>query len=210
MTFSPDFDLREKFQQDIRTKLRLRAFGDISPTSVTQLMALARRGACTERVEYSLTAEEIKEMWESVVESVLLAADTLRKSVGVQNSDYLPYEAILTLLAYFFLKSGRRSLTNSQMVWVKEWFWRASFSQHYGSGGATKMGRDKDLFDRLLENETPRFEPPITLSVESLVGSKMTSRSAIRNGFLCLLADRSPAHLANNSKLDLVTGGISD
>lgn len=210
MTFSPDFDLREKFQQDIRTKLRLKDFGDISPTTVTQLMALARRGACTERVEYSLTAEEIKDMWESVVESVLLAADTLRKSVGVQNSDYLPYEAILTLLAYFFLKSGRRSLTGSQMTWVKEWFWRASFSQHYGSGGATKMSRDKDLFDRLLENETPRFDPPITLSVESLVGSKMTSRSAIRNGFLCLLADRNPVHLDNNSKLDLVTGGISD
>lgn len=200
MTFSPDFDLREKFQQDIRTKLRLKAFGDISPTSVTQLMALARRGACTERVEYSLTAEEIKEMWGEVVESVLLAADTLRKSVGVQNSDYLPYEAILTLLAYFFLKSGRRSLTGSQMAWVKEWFWRASFSQHYGSGGATKMGRDKELFDQLLENETPRFEPPITLSVESLVGSKMISRSAIRNGFLCLLADRGPVHLAEQQQ----------
>ena len=211
MTFSPDFDLREKFKQDILAKLRLKAFGDISPTSVTQLMALAKRGACTERVEYSLTADEIKEMWGSVVESVLLAADTLRKSVGVQNAGYLPYEAILTLLAYLFLKSGKRSLTNNQMSWVKSWFWRSSFGQHYGSGGATKMSRDKDMFDRLLEGEFPSFEPPITLTAESLVGTRMTgTRSAIRNAFLCLLASRDPVHLVNNSKLDLITGGISD
>jgi len=210
MTFSPDFDLREKFKIDILKTLEHKAFGAISPAIVTQLMALVKKGACTERVEYSLTADEIKEMWKGIVDSILLAADTLRKSVGVQNTNYLPYDAILTLLAYMFAKSGQRSLTNDQMEWVKKWFWKASFSQHYGSGGPTKMGRDKELFDQLLKNETPKFEPPISLTVETLVCTKMTwIRSAIRNAYLCLLANRDPVHLVNNSKLDLVTGGIS-
>ncbi len=210
MTFSPDFDLREKFKSDILDKLEHKAFGKISPAIVTQLMALVKKGACTERVEYSLTADEIKDMWKSVVDSILLAADTLRKSVGVQNASYLPYDAILTLLAYMFAISGQRSLTNDQMNWVKKWFWRASFSQHYGSGGPTKMGRDKEMFDQLLKDKLPKFEPPLTLTVESLVGTKMTwMRSAIRNAFLCLLANQEPVHLVNNSKLDLVTGGIS-
>jgi len=210
MTFTPDFDLREKFKYDILNKLEKKAFGKISPSVVTQLMALVKKGACTERVEYSLTSEEIKGMWESVVISILLAADTLRKNVGVQNANYLPYEAILTMLSYFYAKSGQRALSNDQMNWVKEWFWRASFSQYYGSGGPTKMGRDKDMFDKLQKIEFPKFNPPITLTLETLVGTKMTwTRSAIRNAFLCLLANREPLHLINNSKLDLVTGGIS-
>lgn len=211
MTFSTDFDLRERFREDVLAKLQEKSFGGISPVVVTQLMALVKKGACTERVEFSLTAEEIREMWKGVVDSVLLAADTLRKTVGVQNSRYLPYEAILTLLAYAFFQSQRRSLSDRELQWVKRWFWKTSFGQHYGAAGPTKMGRDKDLFDRLLKGETPAFDPPMSLTVESLVGTKMTwSRSAIRNAFLCLLAQRNPVHLANNAQLDLVTGGISD
>jgi hypothetical protein len=211
MTFNPDFDLREKFKQDIVAKLKQKAFGEISPAVVTQLMALVKKGACTERVEYSLTSDEIMSMWNLVVDSVMLAADTLRKNVGVPNASFLPYDAILTLLAYFYAKSERRSLSESELSWVKRWFWRASFSQHYGSGGPTKMGRDKELFDRLLAGDLPAFEPAMNITVETLVGTKMTwSRSAIRNAFLCLLAQRDPVHLSNNSRLDLVNGGISD
>lgn len=211
MTFNPDFDLREKFKQDIVARLKQKAFGEISPAILTQLMALVKKGACTEIVEYSLTSDEIIGMWSSVVDSILLAADTLRKSVGVQNASFLPYDAILTLLAYFYAKSGRRSLSESELSWVKRWFWTASFTQHYGSGGPTKMGRDKDLFDALLAGKLPAFAPAMNITAETLVGTKMTwSRSAIRNAFLCLLAQREPIHLANNSRLDLINGGISD
>ena len=51
MTFNPDFDLREKFKQDIVAKLKQKAFGEISPAILTQLMALVKKGACTEIVE---------------------------------------------------------------------------------------------------------------------------------------------------------------
>jgi hypothetical protein len=211
MTFSTDFDLRERFREDLSAKLQLKSFGAISPTVVTQLMALLKKGACTERVEFSLTGPENQEMWKGVVDAVLLAADTLRKALGVQNARYLPYEAILTLLAYAFFRSNRRSLSDNELQWVKKWFWKSSFGQHYGAAAPTKMGRDKDLFDKLLNGEAPAFDPPMFLTAESLVGTKMTwSRSAIRNAFLCLLAQRNPVHLANNSQLDLVTGGISD
>lgn len=76
MTFTADFDLRERFRKDLVDKLRQKSFGDISPAIVTQLMALLKKGACTEKAEFSLSAEEIQ--------SVLLAADTLRKCIGVK------------------------------------------------------------------------------------------------------------------------------
>jgi hypothetical protein len=211
MTFSTDFDLREKYRQDILAPLKQNAFGEVPPAIVTQLMALLKKGACTERAEYSLTAEEIKELWQSVIDGILLAADTLRKNFGVKSHQYLPYDAILTLLAYFFAKYRNRSLTREQLEWVSRWFWRASFSQHYGSGGPTKMGRDAELFDDLQQGEQPLFKPSMSLTTETLIGTKMTwSGSAIRNAFLCLLAQRGPVHLVNNGPLDLVNGSISD
>lgn len=211
MTYSPDFDLRQKFREDVLEKLEQKAFGKISPAIATQLMALVMKGACTEKAEFSLLAVEIQAIWRSTVASILLAADTLRSCVGVQNAAYLPYDALLTLLAYFYAKSGQRALSEAQQKWVQRWFWRASFSQHYGSGGPTKMGRDKDLFDRLLEGSFPRFEPVLGLTADTLVKTKMTwPRAAIRNAFLCLLATLDPVHLINNSRLDLVNGGISD
>jgi len=211
MTFSPDFDLREKFKQDVLIKLEQKSFGEISPAIITQLMALLKKGACTENAEYSLSTEDIKEIWKQSVDAVLLAADTLRKSVGVQNASYLPYDALLTLLAYYYASSGQRALDDKQLKWVQQWFWRASFSQHYGSGGATKIGRDKEMFDQLAAGNYPPFEPAMNLTAEILVNTKMTwTRSAVRNAFLCMLAHRNPVHLINNSRLDLVHGGISD
>jgi hypothetical protein len=62
-----------------------------------------------------------------------------------------------------------------------------------------------------LKGSFPKFEPATNLTADTLVGTKMTwSRSAVRNAFLCLLAIRDPVHLINNSRLDLVNGGISD
>ena len=211
MTFSPDFDLREKFKEDVLEKLVRKSFGEIAPSIVTQLMALIKKGACTEKAEFSLSATDIQSTWKTAVESILLAADTLRKCAGVQNAAYLPYDALLTLLTYFYAKSGQRALNEDQLKWVQQWFWRASFSQHYGSGGPTKMGRDKDMFDKLLKGEFSAFEPATNLTADTLVGTKMTwSRSAVRNAFLCLLAMRKPLHLINNTPLDLITGGVSD
>jgi hypothetical protein len=211
MTFSPEFDLRQKFKEDVNDKLEQEAFGTISPAIATQLVALVSKGACTEKAEFSLTGADIRTLWKSTVSSIMLAAHTLRKCVGVQKASYLPYDALLTLLAYFYAKSNQRSLTDTQLAWVRQWFWRASFSQYYGSGGPTKMGRDKELFDALMAGSSPPFDPPLGLSADNLVGTKMTwSRAAVRNAFLCLLATLDPVHLVNNSRLDLVNGDISD
>src|SRR4029453_17486252 len=97
-----------------------------------------------------------------------------------------------------------------QLAWVKRWFWRASFGQHYGSGGATKIGRDRELFDELIAGGLPSFEPARSLSGGTLIGTRMTwTGSAVRNAFLFLLSSGDPVHLINNSRLDLANGGIS-
>jgi len=211
MTFTKDFDLREKLKQDVQNVLKERGFGEISPIIITQLMALLKTGRCTERNEYDLSSSDITGMWKSVVESVLLAADALRKTFGVLGVTYLPYDALLTLLSYSFAKSRQRSMTADQMNWIKTWFWRASFGERYGAGGATRIGRDRELFDGMLRGEMEAPQIPVNLTTGRLAATKMTwPRSALRNAVLCLLATRNPLHLLNNTPLNLLDGSISD
>ena len=165
MTFTPTFDIRQKFKSDVIALLEEKHFGKIAPAVMTQLMALLKDGQCTERHEFSLTATDIEGLWNNSVDAVLLAADTLRKNMGVMNSGYLPYAPMLTLLAYYFVKSGKRSLSASHLAWVRHWFWRSCFGLRYGSGGPTRMGQDKILFDKLIAGNEPQLDVSVRVSV---------------------------------------------
>ena len=83
MTFTADFDLREKFRKDVVGPLEAERFGRIAPSILTQLLALVKHGQCTERYEYSLTATDIQTHWKGAVEALRLAADTFLKNMGV-------------------------------------------------------------------------------------------------------------------------------
>lgn len=211
MTFTESFDLRERFKKDIIAPLEKEKFGWIKAAAITQLLALAKEGQCTERNEFSLTTTDITSRWNDVVAAVKLAVPTFRKAFGVVNAAYLPFEAHFTLLAYYFLKSGNRALSAAHQKWIEKWFWRSSFGLHYSSAAPTKMGQDRALFDQLIAGGEPAFDIPLNLDASGLVKVRMTyTRSSIRNAFLCLLAINEPRHLVNNTKLDLVNGGISD
>lgn len=212
MTFTPDFDLRERFKADVQAKLKQKGFGEIKSFVVTQLMALIKTGLCTERYEFDLTADDIRNHWKSTIESIFLAVETLRSNMGVARAEFLPYEAFITLLAYYFHKSGKRALPPEHLEWVKKWFWRASFAAHYGSGGPTKIGNDRKRFDDLIDGTTADFDIPLNLTVGDIVKMRMNlSGASLRNAFLCLLSLRGPLDLSNNSPLNLSEGGpISD
>lgn len=192
-TFTPDFDLRERFKKDLNQPLKKDRFGEIAPSIVTQLLALAKFGAATEKNEFSLTSDIIRAYWHEAVTAVLLAADTLRKNMGVMDYSFLPYDAILTLMAYYYLASHKRALSAEHMEWARRWFWASSFGTRYAGAAVTKLGQDKQLFDSLIADKVPDFSQPVTLTPATLARTRMTqSGSAIRNAFLCLLATSQP------------------
>ena len=71
ITFTTDFDLRQKFKDDIVAKLSATGFVSgartLAPAIATQLMALLKKGACTESAEFSLTSTDIQGLWKTVV-----------------------------------------------------------------------------------------------------------------------------------------------
>lgn len=210
-TFTPDFNLRERFEKDITHRLVQDRFGKIKPFAVTQLLALMKSGQCTDFHQFSLTADDIQKFWQPATQAVLLAAATLRDNFGVANASYLPYETFITLLAYYFQKSGNRALPPKHFEWVRQWFWRSAFTYRYGSGGNTRIGQDRDLFDKIIAGASPTFEPALQRTEADLVHARMTTTtSALRNAFLCMLCVQRPTNLRNNAELNLVNGSISD
>ena len=85
-TFTENFDLRERFQADLITPLNDAGFGDIAPTSATQLLALVTKGGCTESNEFDLKTDEVQEAWPDCAKAFLLAADLMRKNLGVMEA----------------------------------------------------------------------------------------------------------------------------
>jgi hypothetical protein len=210
-TWTPEFDLRERSKKDISDELDANGFGEISPDTVTQVIALLQFGGSAGKQLIQLTPEHIKKWWGPIAKSLPLAAGWLRYVVGVRHVRLLPYEAFLILLSYAFASSGKTAFSQNQARWLQLWFWRASFGQRYGSHVSEAIGKDKLLLDKLMKDEEPTFDQPVRLSARDLIATKMTqSESAIRNAFLCLLAHRHPIDLLNNMQFEIGGPQLSD
>lgn len=211
MTFDPEFDLRERVDEDIIRPITQSGFGKIPRTLVTQLLALKHKGSCTDTAQYALTRDETRSDWKAVIDSIKLAIDFLRTSCHVIRFEFLPYNPFITLVSYYFLLSGNRAVAPEHQEWMIQWFWRSTFGQRYGAGGASRISQDSKLINELLDGRTPEYNVPIAVDIDGLINTKMTfASSAIRNGFLCLLASKRPLHLKSNAELNLPSGNISD
>ena len=210
-TFSTDFNLREKFASLSKLLEDGASFGLISPSCITQLMALQVYGDCGESKQFKLTSDQVQTLWPKVVKAVSNAAIMLRKSVGVVDASFLPYDAHLTLASYFLLLNNNKQPTPAQLAWLKKWFWTTAFSQHYGAESSSKTTKDGELMKKVVKGQTPKLPCDLTLTADDLLAVKMNqSNSARRNAFLCLLASRNPVSLQNGQEYDIVNGDISE
>lgn len=201
-TWSEKFDLREKVKEQ-NTELINKGFGKIDSEIYTQTLALISRGSCTRASQLHLRDNDITSYWENTIESIKLSIDYLRNNFGVVNYDFIPYRGMISLVAYFFFKNKSRSLNNKEADFLSLWFWQSTFSERYSASTLTKITEDRKLFDKILEGKEVKVNFPISLNIESLIRIKMYQTSAIKNGFLCLLATKHPRHFKNNSLLSL-------
>jgi hypothetical protein len=108
------------------------------------------------------------------------------------------------MVAYLFVKAGTRSLSPQQAAFVKEWFWKAAFSQRYSASTLTLMGSDRiDYFDPAVEGKAVAPNYPMTLTEQDLESLMIHTRSAVKNAILCLLALRAPRHFKNGGVIAL-------
>lgn len=198
-TWGEDFDLKDEYQK-LYNFLVDKGFGKVPPEIVTHAASLIIKGYCRNSYQLQLTKEELKENWEEIVIAIKLAIDFLINNLGVKIYEFVPYPSIISLLAYLYFKAPGRSLTKTMTDKVHEWFWKSALSERYATSRETRMEEDRRLiFDKLLEGEDVKIGYSVNLDVEKIIKSKISTRSALRNAFFCMLAIRSPRHFKTNN-----------
>ena len=198
-----DFDLREKTENDIVAPLLDNGFGKIAVTSIPQSLALNIKNKTESSTQMNLHKDEVKKAWQSTVDCFMLAADYVRQNLGVVRVEFLPYDAILPVLAYYFYYAQVHAIEGHHREHIDRWFWRVAFAERYSGASQTRMTEDA-AWIRSLVNEGREYGNPISITVDTLVQNSMKyTRSAVRNGFLCLLNLRNPLHFRNATPIRL-------
>jgi len=200
-----DFDLRERTKKDIVEPLRNKSFGKVEETSIPQALALNIEGRTETATQMALSQKKdrVKELWKPTVDCLLLAADYARHNLGAVRVEFLPYDAMLPMLAYYFFRANVKAVGGRHREQLDRWFWRVAFAERYSGASQTRMTEDAAWIRDLVEKGT-EYSRSITTNVRTLVDGSMTSTtSAVRNGILSLLNLREPLHFRNAARIQL-------
>lgn len=202
---SDDFDLRERARVDVIQPLD-DGYGSIPETNIPQSLAINIHGSTEYSKQISLTNEEVKTNWDRTVECLKLAIEFMRSNLGVARMDFLPYDAMVPVLAYYFFYGKVNDVKSTDHVEkLKRWFWRVAFSERYTSASQTRMTEDATWIRNLIDNDA-EFPHGINTDIDALIrGSMRATGSAVRNGILCLLNLQKPRHFTNGSDIQINT-----
>jgi len=198
-TWDENFKLKDKINE--LNTIFLGSFGEIKEEVFIQSVALIRKRQCNRAYQLKLTTTDFSESWEKFSEALKKAVDFIINNLGVKTVDILPYPSMLPPIAYFFYFS--KTMSNYQKEKVEEWFWKCSFSERYSSSTLTKMGEDRNIFDKILQKEKVFINYFIKIDNEKIKKISITGRSAIRNAILCILANKNPRSFKDNSAIIL-------
>jgi len=202
-TWSNDFDLKAK-TKELNQQLENVGFGKVDEEVITYALALSIKGHCTRAHQLQLKNEDIKANWRATAEGLKLTVDFMRENLGVRIAEFLPYPPMLAIMAAFFVKIGNRSPNALQAAFLKEWFWKAAFSQRYAKAVMTTLGMDwGTFFEPVTRAQEVSVDYRVAINEKDIASPKMYTRSAIKNALLCLLALKKPRHFKNGTPISL-------
>ena len=164
---------------------------EIDPYYFLQAISLASRQApsCKRKDVLDLTADDINEWWDRVVEGVVTGLKILRDDCKVVSAKWLPYQTMIAPLAAVLAKveptktpefGGRREQ-------LKRWFWCSVFGQQYESAPNSKSAKDvTELVTWLKGGAEPEIVWSLKFDPNTLRDTTPRQR-AIYRGTMCLV-----------------------
>lgn len=206
-TYSVNFDLNDEVQELVRSLGRknfpvdndsvLRTLSALRGKSVKRKAILALR---------DLQPHQLREHLTETREAMEKAIDFLRVEVGVVSSDFLPYEAQLTVLCRIFqLKEG--SITSEQRRGLRSWFWLSSFHERYRGASDSLLDEDIGRCQPFLTSGSP-LTPLKRVEEDELREKEFRKGTAVTHAFIALLAASRPRGLLDGAPID-VEGSLS-
>jgi len=196
------FDLRQAYEE-LMEELAPVGFGQIPEPVIAQLAGALIKHQCTRKAILKIGRREMRENWQTLVESLRGAVDFLRKKLRIGTSRLLPYPSLLVSFAYFFQKNGNRNPDGKQSKWLVRYFYLNGFSWRLSSGTQSKLTEDLRVLDAWAEGEDASFDVPVSTTPEDFRETRLSLGNAYCRSVLCLLASKGPLDFRDASAVTL-------
>ncbi len=203
-TWTRSFDLNEK-TSEIQSALQDKKFDDIEGDTILKCLSAVQFGSVKRSDLFALRTVKgitIDTVVARTREALLKAVDTLSTEFLVYSWDFLPYEAILVVLAYLYDKHP--TFDADQTRRLRQWFWRAAASERYRVGGEAFVTQDlRAVLEFVHEGngDPTSFGGPIPASLWKQTAFR--SNNSRSRAFILALAQLHPRNLTNGSTIEI-------
>jgi len=203
-TWSERFDLNHHVEL-IADSLKHKAFHKIERDTILKCLAAVQFGSVKQTQIIALRDIEEQPMQalvERVREGLLQAVDMLSTEFGIYSWEFLPYEALLIITCRLccegILDSGER------MERIRQWFWRAAFTERYRVGGENFVSRDITLVSDFVMGKSGVAEDFGVMPDDNLRWTRLQFRSnnSTSRAFILALAAKHPRSLVTGKAID--------
>lgn len=142
-------------------------------------------------------SDKFNKVFKNVVKSVAQAMGYLVQEYNIKSLSDLPSQTMLTVLSIFFFYMQGPSLSNTQKMELRRWFWRSSLGNRYiGAGYNKNIGPDANSMKKLALSDR-RLNIPIKKVYYSDFDNVelRTGRSTLRNVVRQTLWQQPPVFL---------------
>ena len=199
-TFDQDrcFDLKERYDDLVSSEMGgkdLETSGYDTIPSQTILHCVASNACRSIRRPdvLKISRDQFIDCWNPTKDGIFAAIDYLRTHVGIAVSKILPYDALLIPIAWFFVQSKGRAVSNKQNRLLRQYIYWAALTNRFGSGVGTKIAADLDKMEAILQGQHPKYAPSeLKILAEDLQWRPFTAGDAYCKAVVCLLASKRP------------------
>jgi hypothetical protein len=196
------FDLAEKYD-DFMEELKGAKYDTIPAITVLQTLSMLLQGDCKRSDILTINKDKFIDMWEPTIDSIRSVIDYFRQHFRIPVSRLLPYNALIIPFAYYFHKQKTKPMGEIQKR-LDDFFWRASLGVRYSSGVETKLVKDVEKVENIINGKPVNYEWTINTRPDFIKenGGFSTGRSYIK-GILAIFASKEPLSFDDNSKVNI-------
>jgi hypothetical protein len=203
-TWSEEFDLNGQVES-IANALKPKNFGTINRDTVLKCLAAIKYGSIRQDQIINLrqlTCEEMSSTVEATRQALMQAVDALVTQFGIHSWEFLPYEAVLIVLCFLFGRCSAPSDVDTPRL--RQWFWRAAFSQRYRVGGENFVSRDlSDVAGFVLGSQGNPADFGVPPHGDLWKKTKFRAKNSLSIAFVLALASLRPRNLTTGAHVDV-------
>lgn len=201
-TWSHSFDLDERVAE-VSQALAPKGFDDIDKATVLKCLSAIHSGSIKDsslKELRDLQSVQLQELTVRTRNALLRTVDLLATEFKIHSWDFLSYQALAIISAYIF--SRKDHLSSDQVIRLKQWFWRSSFSERYKVGGESFVSNDLPKVVDFINNGGDQQifgSPP---SANEWLEITFRSNASRSRAFLLALAFNRPRNLLSGTIID--------